>query len=98
MQISRSVIMATTLPASSTTGTAPQSFSHMIRAGSLRESVIEQVCTLDVMTSRTFMMTISLCQPWRQYALGALLQYGGQCFEGVDRGEDADHLALFYDD
>ncbi len=54
MQMSRSVSIAMTLPFSSTTGAAPQSFSHIRRAAASIESSGPQHFTLRVMMSWMF--------------------------------------------
>src|SRR5678810_536802 len=60
MQMSRSVIVATTRPWESTTGRTPQSFSHNSLAAVSRESWGAHVRTGRVINSWFFMILVSL--------------------------------------
>src|SRR5437660_1204637 len=65
MQISRSVTMPTTWPSSPSTGTAPQSRSHMMRAAALALSFTPQARGESVISSLTRMGCDSLIERWR---------------------------------
>src|ERR1019366_6448227 len=64
MQMSRSVIIPMTRMTAATTGTAPQSASHMIRAAVCRLSFALHDCTALVIKSETFMVWT----PWNSIA------------------------------